>query len=287
MNLSSGTARQVFNSIHTLPPVPRIAQEILSLKINTIEGERALLQVIEKDPPILSKIIGLSNSPLLGTSRTILSLHDAVALLGVKRIKMIALSCAMMSSLSRKPAGLLNIDGLWKHSLAVALTMDTLAGYMADQFRPADDGIYLAGLLHDIGFMLLDYVDPVLSDRFHARLAENPQRLVEEVEAEMLKMNHCELGTELATYWGLPESVISVIQFHHASRTEPAYLDNKLVAMANLAEKLLPTFGIAEAVTIRIEVEEWQRLGIDPLIADEIRTRIGGHASEVEAICSR
>jgi len=191
------TLHQAHDRLDTLPAIPSIARKILSLKINTDEGERALLALIEKDPAILSRIIGLSNSPLFGTGRNILTLREAAALLGIKRIKMIALSFAMMSSMTKKPTGLLNIQNLWQHSLSVAMTMDTLACLMPKERRPSDDEIYLAGLLHDIAFWWLDYIDTPLSDQFHACMATEQEHTVEEIEAKMLKMSHSELGAAL------------------------------------------------------------------------------------------
>jgi putative nucleotidyltransferase with HDIG domain len=277
---------QALKRLDTLPAVPRIAQKILSLRITTDEDDRALFALNEKDPPILAKIIGMSNSPLFGTGRVILTVHDAEALLGSKRVKMIALSFAMLSSMIREPAGLLNINSLWQHSLSVTITMDTLARLMPHDLRPSDDEIYLAGLLHDIGFMVLDHLDAKLSDKFHARLAAEPGRPVEEIEAEMLEMNHCELGAELGRHWNLPESIIAVMRHHHSANNEQAADGRTLATMINLAEKLLPTFGIAESVQTGIADAEWQSLGIDPSRVDEIKTRVQEHVREVTAICS-
>lgn len=283
---ASASLRQALGHLGTLPPIPRIAQRILSLKINSDEGERALLELIEKDPPILSKVVGLANSPLFGTARKILSLHDAAAILGSRRVKMVALSFAMMSSMTRRPAGRLDIQGLWQHSLSVAMTMDTLARLMPPGLRPSDEEIYLAGLLHDIGFLVLDYIDPQLSNAFHARLAAPPRRTVEEVEAEMLETSHGELGAELGRHWNLPESIVAVLHYHHSPGDERAAAGQPLVTMTNLAEKLLPTFGIAEPVPMDIADEEWRSLGIDPLKADEVRGRVQEHARDVTAAIS-
>lgn len=275
--------RQAIDHLGTLPPIPRIAQKILSLKINTDEGERALLALIAKDPPILSKVVGLANSPLFGRGRKILSLHDAAALLGNRRVKMIALSFAMMSSMTRKPAGRLDIHGLWQHSLSVAMAMDTVAHQMPADLRPSDEEIYLAGLLHDIGFLVLDYLDPQLSDAFHARLSAMPQRTVEEIEAEMLETTHGELGAELGRHWNLPEPIIAVLRHHHHARNEKTVAGQPLVALTSLAEKLLPTFGIAEPVAMDIADEEWLSLGIDPMRADEVRREVQEQARSVIA----
>lgn len=280
---TSASLRQALDHLGTLPPIPSIAQKILSLKINSDEGERALLRLIEKDPPILSKVVGLANSPLFGTDRRILSLHDAAAILGSRRVKMIALSFAMMSSMARKPAGRLDIQGLWQHSLSVAMAMDTLARQMPADLRPSDEEIYLAGLLHDIGFLVLDYLDPQLSDAFHARLAALPRRTVEEIEAEMLNTTHGELGAELGRHWNLPEPIVAVLNHHHRPGDKRAAAGHPLVAMTSLAEKLLPTFGIAEPVAMDIADEEWLSLGIDPLKANEIRSKVQEQAGNVIA----
>lgn len=280
---ASPTLRQALEHIGTLPPIPLVAQRILSLKINTDVGERALMQLIEQDPPILAKVIGLANSPLFGTNRRILSLHDAAAILGSKRVKMVALSFAMMASMSRKAASHLDVHKLWQHSLSVALTMDTLARMMPRERRPTDEEIYLAGLLHDIGFMVLDYLDPDLSDRFHARLSDAPGRTVEEVEAEMLETSHGELGAELARHWGLPESIATVLHYHHTPDDPRAAGSQPLVGMACMAEKLLPTFGIVEPVMPEINDSTWLALGIDPARAEEIRARVLEHTREVAA----
>ncbi|HZW25502.1 MAG TPA: HDOD domain-containing protein [Gallionella sp.] len=282
MNVSA-SLRQALDHLHTLPPIPRIAQQILSLKINTDEGERTLLKLIEKDPPILTKVVGLANSPLFGTGRKILSLQEAATILGSKRIKMVALSFAMMSSMSRRTPGGLDIQGLWQHSLSVAMTMDTLARLMPRELRPSDEEIYLAGLLHDIGFLVLDYINPQLSNAFHARLAAQPACTVEELEAEILETSHGELGAELGRHWNLPEPIVAVLNHHHHPGAMGAAVGQPLVEMACLAEKLLPTFGIAEPVPQGIADEEWLALGIDPQMADGVRLRIQEHIVNVSA----
>jgi HD-like signal output (HDOD) protein len=163
------------------------------------------------------------------------------------------------------------------------MTMDTLARLMPIERRPSDEEIYLAGLLHDIGFLVLDYIDPALSDQFHARLAAAPDRPVEELEAEMLTTSHCGLGAELGRHWNLPESIVTVLNYHHSPNDKRAAAGQPLVSLANLAEKLLPTFGIAETVHMDIADEEWLALGIDPNQEDEIRAKIQQHTQDVSA----
>lgn len=232
----------------------------------------------------MSKVIGLSNSPIFGIGRKVLTLHDAAALLGTKRIKMIALSLSMMSSVEKRPKSQFDIDGLWKHSLTIALIMDTIASYMPSDLRPPEDEIYLAGLLHDIGYLALSYIDPQLSDQFCMRLTSEPDRSVEEIETEMLEMNHSELGAELAQYWGLPESIIAVIRGHHNPNEAQEKEHHTMIEISALAAKLLPTFKDREVEQASIADEEWISLGIDPIFAEEIKAKVITHAMQVNGI---
>lgn len=254
--------QQNIDLLQALPAMPKIAQDILSIKLASDRDDEMLLKLIEKDPAISARIIGLANSPLFGTSRKILTAHDAEAVLGIKRVKMVALSFAMISAVNRNQNGLLNVTHLWQHSMAVALAMDTLAKAMPQAARPSDEEIYLAGLLHDIGFLVLEYIDPDASNRLHARLATESARPYTEIEAEMLEMNHCELGALLGEHWNLTENIIAVMRHHHSDGIAPDAAGQPLIAMTRLVEKILPTFGHPTSPAEKIELEEWLALGI-------------------------
>jgi HD-like signal output (HDOD) protein len=278
---------RTLNNPEGLPAIPHLALEILSLDLrnNNKEGIQAIYRLIDKDPVLLTRIINICNSHLFGSGRKITKLEDAVTLLGSTHFLMLALSVSMMSSLIRKPAGQLNIQSLWKHSLGVALTMDTLARYMPPDSRPPDGQIYLAGLLHDFGFLVLDYVDPQLSDEFHARLAAEPNASMDEIEAEMLGIDHGELGAMIGKKWNLPEPVIAAMNYHHVPEKDRSADADSLVALANLAEKMLPTFGFAESPSLkRISDEEWQSLGIDSKWSDNILAKVQKIVMEVATI---
>lgn len=275
------TLQHTVELLESLPALPKIAREILSIKLSTDKGSDLLLKLVKKDPAILAKIIGLANSPLFGTSRKIETVDGAATVLGVNRIKMVALSFAMISSMRRKSSGLLNVTELWQRSMVVALAMDALSKAMPPERRPPEEEIYLAGLLHDIGFLVLEYVDPDLSDRFHAaRIGADAGRPVTELEAELLEMNHCELGALLAEHWNLPEAIIAVMRDHHSDGVAPDAVGQPLIAMTNLVEKLLPPFDMSEHIPSGIDAGEWLALGIAADRVDEVEAAMRKHAKE-------
>lgn len=270
-------------TLQSLPAMPKTAHEILSIELASDKGNELLLKLIEKDPTISARIIGLANSPLFGTSRKIMTVGDAATVLGIKRVKMVALGFAMMSSVTRNPPGLLNVLHLWQHSMAVAVAMDALSKAMPREMRPPDEDIYLAGLLHDIGFLVLEYVDPELSNRFHARLAVVDTLPDIEIEDEMLEINHGELGALLAEHWNLADSIVAVLRHHHAACPVAG---NTLIAMTRLAEKLLPTFAMAEPKPSGIELCEWQALGIAWDRVDAVEIAMRTRAEEIASAFS-
>ncbi|MCX7192586.1 MAG: HDOD domain-containing protein [Proteobacteria bacterium] len=269
-------------TLQSLPAMPETAREILSIELASDRGNELLLKLIEKDPAISARIVGLANSPLFGTSRKIMTVGDAATVLGIKRVKMVALGFAMMSSVTRNLPGLLNVRQLWQHSMAVALAMDALSKAMPQEMRPPDEDIYLAGLLHDIGFLVLEYVEPELSNRFHARLLEEGVAMDAEIEAEMLEINHCELGALLAEHWNLTDAIIAVLRHHHKA----AETGKTLIAMTNLAEKLLPTFGSNEQKLSGIELCEWQALGIAEDRVEAVEAAMRARAEEIASAFS-
>ncbi|MFZ1811005.1 MAG: HDOD domain-containing protein [Candidatus Nitrotoga sp.] len=284
MSASSSPAnlKDAIRHLDTLPAMPVIAQKILALDLESDEGERAMLKLIEKDPQIAAKVIGLANTPLFGASRRVSSVADASMLLGITRVKAVTMGIAVMSSLIKKPTGKLDVQGLWLHSLAISLAVKILSQAMPRNTRPLDDEIFLAGLLHDIGYMVLNYLDQKLSDELQTRFVSQPDRFSVEIEAELLEMNHCELGAELARFWNLPDSIIAVLRYHHDPENELAAIGQPLVSMVNIAEKALVAIGISEHGSTEISPEEWQALGIDPSKADELITQINKQAEETK-----
>ena len=271
--------RNAVRSLNSLPALPVIAQKLMTLKLDTEEGERQMLLLIAQDPMISAKIIGLANSPLLGASRHISAVKDAAMLLGLTRVKSVATGIAVMS-LVNKPIGRFDPQELWLHSMSVAFAMLPVVRAMPAKNRPQDDLIFLTGMLHDIGFLALAHLDTQRSDDLHTRLVIEPDRLAIEVERELLEATHDELGAELAKYWNLPSEVVAVIRYHHTPDAEDSAEGQPLARIVNITEKLLPTLGLREFVGDYVAPEEWEALGIDPNRADEIKEQAVEQANQ-------
>lgn len=264
--------KRAVNNLDSLPAMPVIAQKLLALPLDTEKGEAELLKLVGQDPQIYAKLIGMANSPIMGVMRKINSVQDAAQLLGLTRVKSVALGIASMSNMSKlAPGKYFNPQDLWLHCMTVAMVMRTIAQSMPRAMRPNEDQVFLAGLLHDIGFMALHHIDAVASDELHHQLAMQPERPVLEIELETLGITHCFIGAQLAKHWNLPLEIVGAIGYHHPPYVEEVAAQNPLVRLVNLSEKILPDFGIAEHTGGEIQEHEWTELGIDLAEADDIR----------------
>jgi len=263
--------KQSLANLDSLPAMPAIAQKLLALPLDTDEGEAQMLRLIGQDPQISAKIISLANSPVMGVSRKLCKVSDAAMLLGLTRVKSVAIGIASMSHLAKPHEGIhFNPQDLWLHSMTVAIVMRTIGQAMPKGTRPDEDQIFLAGLLHDIGFMALHHIDAAASDALHHQLLLQPKRPILEVELETLGITHCYIGSQLARHWHLPEEIITVLGYHHPPYVEKTAADNPLVRLVNLSEKIAPNFGIAEHTGDEIQEYEWLELGIDPADVEDI-----------------
>lgn len=287
MNIEKNRLRlnQALANIDSLPAMPAIALKLMALKLDSDASENQFLTLIEQDPQISAKLISLANSPVMGLSRKVGNVPDATLLLGLTRVKAVSLGIAAMSNFSRLP-GSQNFtpQDLWLHSLTIAIAMHTIALSMPAHLRPEQDHIYLAGLLHDIGYMALHHIDSKISNDLHHQLRLQPKRAVLEIEMQILGVSHCYIGAQLARQWRLPEEIITVLGYHHAPYVDEVSADNPLVRLVNLTEKLLPNFGITEYCGIEISDQEWQELGIDPDMGEELRDSVNELAIQAAQI---
>jgi len=261
----NGKLHLALNNLDSLPAMPEIAHRLLALPLDTEDGEAQMLRLIGQDPQLSAKIIGLANAAALGLKRNTNSIHDAAMLLGLRRLKSVAIGMSTLSALS-KQAATKNFDpqDLWSHSMTIAIVMSLFSQEMPKTLRPNENMTFLAGLLHDIGLMALHHLDQEASDELHHQLRLQPKRPIQDIELELIGITHSRIGAQLVRHWNLPSEIIEVVALHHEPHSEKTAPPNLLILMVNIAERLLPDFSIAEHHDIAISNEEWHELGIEP-----------------------
>ena len=178
-----------------------------------------VVELVSWDNAIAAQCLRVASSPLFGLSRPPESIKSAVISLGLRRVETILLTCCMPQAF---PANKWVLDPgvFWMHSLGCAMVCrkfsEKIGAHDSDQ-------AYMAGLMHDIGFIVNSLIFP---GEFEAALERAWREQIPLAEAELATMGftHCDTGSALARKWHLSDDLIDVIHHHHAigkSRPSP------------------------------------------------------------------
>jgi putative nucleotidyltransferase with HDIG domain len=226
--------------------------------INQDDYDIALLtSEIRKDQTLSAQTIKLCNSVFLGSQNKIASLDHALAYLGQKILVQFVISAAIATFFSQAGMGYsLCRGGLYHHAVGTALIAEKIAGETGKTLPAL---AYTAGLLHDIGKVVLDQYIQTALPLFYRQLNVEGKNSVD-AERAIFGIDHREAGTTLARRWSFPEPLTETIRCHHTPET--AVQSKDLVHIIYLADLLMSRFHVG------LEVE---RLDTDAL-AERLKT---------------
>ena len=191
--------------------------EILLRLLRTVDDEQAtmadLAGIVGKDPGLASRILGVANSPALRRGRELKDIDTCLIALGTRLIRSLA-TCLAIQRLFERDARQDGVDiaDFWTHSLLVGELARGIADIAA---YPAPDEAYLAGLLHNIGELVMLSAIGEPYRRFLLNSADNPRLLGE--ETQLFATTHAEVGGWLIDRWELDSVLGDSVAFHHAT----------------------------------------------------------------------
>jgi HD-like signal output (HDOD) protein len=192
----------------------------------------AIAEIIHQDPAMTAKVLQVVNSAAFGSQRSVESVDQAVIYLGIELIKNLILTVHIFDTAPEAHVPGFSYPALREHAVLTARVAKRL---MPPEGRPQH--IFSAGLLHDIGYIVLGHSDPV---SFRAIVEESLRstRPLKDVEKEMLGVTHAEIGAYLLGLWGLPYPIVEGVAFHHdpAGLGEPGF---GVPAALNVADALI------------------------------------------------
>ncbi|MFA6450301.1 MAG: HDOD domain-containing protein [bacterium] len=236
--MDEATRAKIAASIKDLPTLPSITTQIFAITSDPDATVEELKSIISTDQVVAGRIMRAVNSAYYGFPRQIDNLTKAIVILGFNNVRSITLSVSMMEIFKPTATGF-NHSELWAHAVGTAHCARTLA---RANFPRSNDQFFLAGLLHDIGFVALNRCFP---DEFMACVSSaiNQKRPFFEVEDEMFEFNHADVGQFIADKWLLPAGLVKAIGCHH--RPQDAVDDLEITYAVHVADILckLASFG--------------------------------------------
>jgi putative nucleotidyltransferase with HDIG domain len=223
-------------NIKNLPTLPGVAGRILEVTSDGASGARELAAIIANDPSMSAKVLNLANSAFYGFSRQITTIPQAVVVLGFDAVRGLALGVSVYEALPDPSVeDSFDREAFWIHSIGCG----TASKIIANALGYRDTGtFFVAGLLHDLGKVVLDtYFNEQYQQVVHRLKTEGKESTA--TEAEVLKLNHSEVGGWLAFRWRFPEILVNAIEHHHDpnSADEELVKETSIVYLANVLTK--------------------------------------------------
>lgn len=194
-----------------LPVLPEIVRSVLKLADDADSSARELELMIERDPAIAAKILRAANSSYYGL-KNIPTVGRALSVLGLNTIRSLVISISFQQMTSnRQHSHLFDKIAFWKHCMAAA-TAAKIIGKLRQPLRAEE--LYTAGMLHDVGMLVLDRFEPIRFDQAIS-LARKERLPLYDAERTIFDYDHAAVGGMLAEIWQLPQSIQAAITYHH------------------------------------------------------------------------
>ncbi len=205
-------------SLDHLPPFSPVLNHLMASMANEDVSFAELGAVIERDTVLTGNVLRLVNSALYGRRGTISSVRAAVSILGINKLRnyVLGLSVSRMWSKVRTP-GSWSMARFNDHSVAAAVMADLLVQKTAVDYA---EGAFAAGLLHDLGRMVIANALPDEFERI-SRMQIEQCRPLELCEHEVLECTHSELSAAVLTRWNLPAPIQKAVLYHHKADLDP------------------------------------------------------------------
>ncbi len=236
---SKSQLHKIIMSTRDLPAMPQVASKVLELSSDPNTSAAQLQQVISDDQAMTARILKIANSAMYSCSRKIKTLTEAIVMLGFNSIRSLVVTSAARNLYNtRKSRSGLKERLLWEHSIGAGFA----CRLMAQKYAPAlTEEAFLAGLMHDIGKLVLNIRTPEKFDEI-VQVVYNENLSFHVTEQEHFGFTHAEVGALLVKKWKLSPVMEDVIKNHH--NAESISSENPLLLFLDLSNQLCHKLGI-------------------------------------------
>jgi putative nucleotidyltransferase with HDIG domain len=251
-------AEEILHKIHNLPSLPTVVLDLLASMGQEEVNVGVLANKISQDQALTAKTLRLANSSFYGMAKQVTTIQEAITILGFRTVRSLATTAALITAFTGKSANGFNAMPFWRHSIAAAVCARALASHLP--VNP--DYAYTAGLLHDIGRLVLV---TQFQSHYEATMAYRAQHDCALLAAEqaILGLDHAQVGQVATQHWKFPEELQQALVQHHNPRMEnPAILTMVVIAADTIAHALDLSMSEDDLVP-SVPDGFWPRLGLD------------------------
>jgi putative nucleotidyltransferase with HDIG domain len=240
-----------------------------------------IVELIQHDPSLTAEVLKRCNSAYFAGAQKVSDIFQAVMRVGFYEMYCVVLSTVGTRAMSLAKSGSgLDAQVMWEHAVITALA----AGALAPHANEEEAVCFTAGLLHDIGKLVIVSAVPVEYAGILGRAGTHGAGLAE-TEKEVLGLTHADVGARLLSIWGFPQNVVLAVKYHHGSPSATASFE-QLAACINLANTI-GHLSIADGVPREFasqNEESMKVLKLAPKDLDDVLGKVGQglkHAQEL------
>lgn len=266
--MNKTTVVELAKGIDGLVTLPDVFIRINQLVEDPDSSIADIAKVVSQDPSFTVRLLRVANSPFYGFSSTIDTVSKAVSVIGTGQIRNLALATAVARSFAGLPNDLVSMENFWHHSLYCALVARILAKRVKAR-RCDADAVFTAGLLHDIGELVIFNRLPEQAKEALLMVLDSADEFpVYQAERQAIGFDHADVGGELARQWHLPPMLEECIACHHDVQRAQRYpLETAVVHIANILALMAEVDTLDPADVSPVDPLAWQITG---LVAGEV-----------------
>ncbi len=205
--------KKIYAEVDNLPPIPDVITKTNELINDPNSSIKEISSVIKQDPSLTADILKLANSAWYITRSSVETIEQATSIIGLKQLSTIMLSIGAKKVLKERYE---SMEEVWNHSYKCAFFSKYLMKMITRQVDDIESA-YLAGLLHDIGKIVLLSITPELSKRI-ILLSEAKNVSIVEIERLALGLTHADIGGKITENWNFPTKMTIAISYHHTPK---------------------------------------------------------------------
>lgn len=245
----------MFSQAIRLPQIPHVMQEVVKSLRNENVAVAELAALVGSDPVIAAKVLRLANSSYYGAMREVASIGSAVQILGFNIFRNLVIASAVSGAFPRVEG--LDLPAFWRNSMLVG----NLAQILGRDLGVDNEALFSAGLMHDIGRLLIHLCFPGPARAVAERLSGCDLGELRAIEQEALQMDRFEVGRELARRWNFPESIQLAIDRYDAPGADD--LSAQAIHAAVRIAKGIQAGSMLSAMLADIPAQMASRLGLN------------------------
>ena len=268
-----------------LPPLSVTANRLLALLSDPDLDICDLAGVVDQDPPLAARIVGLANAAYFSPRAPVVNVYQAILrVLGLNFVRNLALGLVVAGSFDPRRCPGFDVRRYWFEALSAGLLAHTLAVKAPAADRPASDVYYLGGLLHNIGFLFLAHARPQETAAVFVEKRHDPDRPLLDLFRAAVGITPAEAGGWLAVRWSLPAVLADVIT---AMELPVALGDYRQpAAVIRAASRMARSCSADDTPLPDRPVGHFLGLGLDARIADAVETDFLQRCPELRALAS-